>query len=67
MANDTILLRLDTPTLTKLLAERPETADQEIEQILERLIAAFQRQLEVEVHELEQGRGRFETCLFEAL
>lgn len=66
MTNDTILIRIDLTRVAEALNNRglPET---DREQLLDRIMAAYQRRLDEDAREFEQGRGAFEACVFDAL
>lgn len=66
MTNDTILIRIDIDTLCETLRDR-ENIPENLEPILDRMMAAFQYKIEEQAQDFARGNGEFETCLFEAL
>ena len=66
MTNDTILIRIDMDSLCSALRER-EDVPEDLEPVLDRMMAAFQSKLEAMAGDFAAGNGDFETCLFEAL
>lgn len=67
MVGDTVNIRMNTDVIRRKLLERPELAGKDVDQVMDRMLAAFHRHLEQQAEEFTAGNGEFEVCLFEAL
>lgn len=67
MTNDTLLLRIDLGAVREKLAARSDVPAEELERILDRMVAALHDRLEAGIREFESGQGDFEACLFDSL